>query len=73
MLKVALLLAFLVAFLVALLLAFLAAPQLGSPASSDGPAGCWIALRALEESSGRSDRHERLREAVAPPPARAEA
>ena len=24
------------------------APQLGSPASSDEPAGCWVALRAQE-------------------------
>ena len=31
-----------------------AAPQLGSPASSDGIAGCCVALRALEGSPGRS-------------------
>ena len=36
------------------------APQLGSPASSDGPAGCWVAQHALEQSPGRSDRHEGL-------------
>ena len=31
-----------------------AAPQLGSPTSSDGIAGCCVALRALEGSPGRS-------------------
>ena len=35
------------------------APQLGSPASSDGIAECCVALRALEESLGRSHRATR--------------
>ena len=40
--------------------ALVVAPQLGSPASLDGPAWCWVAEHALEQSRGRSDRHEGL-------------
>ena len=39
-------------------------PQLGSPACSDGPARCRVALRAREDRSSRSDCHEVARGAV---------
>ena len=38
----------------------LIAPQLGSPAFSNGSAGCWVALCSREESPTRSDRDEGL-------------
>jgi hypothetical protein len=38
----------------------LAAPQRGSQASSDGPTGCWAALRTQEESPSRADLYEGL-------------
>ena len=38
----------------------LGAPQLGKPASSDGPAGCWAALRTAEERPSLLRRHEGL-------------
>ena len=36
----------------------LLAAQLGSPASSAGPAGCWVGLRTQEECPHDADRHE---------------
>lgn len=36
------------------------APWLGSPASSGGLAGRWLALRALKRSARRSDCHDKL-------------
>ena len=35
-------------------------PQLGSPASSDGPAGFWVTLHTQEETPNRQDPHDRL-------------
>ena len=40
--------------------AVLAAPQPGNPASSDGPARFWVALRTREERLSRPDLHEGL-------------
>ena len=47
----------------------LVAPQLGSPASSDGSTGCWVTLRAREESPSA----QIATRAVVPPSAQSKA
>ena len=51
------------------------APQLGSPASLDGPAGCWVAPRTLKRRRRAAQVAMRgcSHAAVVPPPAHAKA